>query len=126
MGVHGEHDMWGVPRPLHLRGAPREAERLVVHLRGSWGVALEPRLVLHSFLHTRLVCVRLARLAGWPGLVAQVRLSLGARGHVRGAPWRAALLVQAGAGRGGLYGGCRPWEQDSSLTPPSPKSLDPL
>ena len=45
MGVHGEHDMWGVPRPLHLRGAPREAERLVVHLRGSWGVALERRLV---------------------------------------------------------------------------------
>eukprot|EP00964_Phaeocystis_antarctica_P041884 scaffold23984_cov57-Phaeocystis_antarctica.AAC.2 len=41
--------MWGMPRPLHLRRAPREVERRVVHLRG-YRVALERRLVLQSRL----------------------------------------------------------------------------
>ena len=96
MGVHGEHDMWGVPRPLHLRGAPREAERA-----GVMGLALECRLVLH----TRLVCVGLARLARLARPCrTQVRLSLGARGHVRGATVARGSL---GAGRRGPWGTVR-------------------
>ena len=78
------------------------AERHVVHLRGLWGVDLERRLVLHSFLHTRLVCVGLARLAR--PCRTQVRLSLGARGHVRGATVARGSL---GAGRRGPWGTVR-------------------
>ena len=41
----------------------RERPSGVSSICGVMGVALERRLVLHSFLHTRLVCVGLARLA---------------------------------------------------------------